>query len=114
MSAGLPYVEAFETSEVVGALSIFCGGLVMAIDEQMPMAAEQLSEVLGHNNTLGVRLGGMPMMMQGTVVLGVRALCCAGGLALEPPRYVASISIRESALSKACTSDLHKHQYHHT
>ena len=44
----------FETKDVVGALSIFCGGLVMAIDDKMPMAAEQLAEVLGHNNTMGV------------------------------------------------------------
>mmetsp|Transcript_65103 Transcript_65103/g.108157 ORF Transcript_65103/g.108157 Transcript_65103/m.108157 type:complete len:662 (+) Transcript_65103:39-2024(+) len=46
--------DAFEVEDVVGALNIFCGGLVMAIDDMMPMAAEQLSEVVGHNNTMGI------------------------------------------------------------
>jgi len=45
---------AFEPHEVVGALMIFCGGLVMAIDDSMPIAAEQLAEAVGHNNTMGV------------------------------------------------------------
>jgi len=46
--------SAFEAHEVVGALMIFCGGLVMAIDDSMPLAAEQLAEAVGHNNTMGV------------------------------------------------------------
>ena len=40
--------------EVIGALNIFCGGLVMAIDDSMPIAAEQLAEAVGHNNTMGI------------------------------------------------------------
>ena len=40
--------------EVVGAFMIFCGGLVMAIDEAMPIAAEQLSAAVGHQNTMGI------------------------------------------------------------
>ena len=46
--------SAFEPHEITGALMIFCGGLVMAIDDAMPMAAEQLAEAMGHNNTMGV------------------------------------------------------------
>eukprot|EP00928_Gymnodinium_smaydae_P007926 TRINITY_DN12837_c0_g1_i1.p1 TRINITY_DN12837_c0_g1~~TRINITY_DN12837_c0_g1_i1.p1 ORF type:complete len:157 (+),score=25.39 TRINITY_DN12837_c0_g1_i1:62-472(+) len=46
--------SAFEPSEVVGALMIFCGGLVMAINDSMPMAAEQLAKAVGHNNTMGI------------------------------------------------------------
>lgn len=37
----------FSVEDVVGALSIFCGGLVMAIDDTMPIAAEQV-----HRRTL--------------------------------------------------------------
>lgn len=44
----------FTREEVIGALSIFCGGLVLAMDDRMPMAAEQLSEVLGSNANMGV------------------------------------------------------------
>lgn len=46
--------SAFEPQEVVGALMIFCGGMVMAIDDAMPMAAEQLAGAVGHTNTMGV------------------------------------------------------------
>lgn len=45
---------AIEVDDVVGSLNIFCGGLTMAIDDMMPIAAEQLAEVVGHNNTLGI------------------------------------------------------------
>ena len=45
---------AIDVDDVVGSLNIFCGGLVMAIDDLMPMAAEQLSDVVGHNNTMGI------------------------------------------------------------
>jgi hypothetical protein len=45
---------AFDPSEITGAFMIFCGGLVMAIDDSMPMAAEQLAEAMGQNNTMGV------------------------------------------------------------
>ena len=46
--------SAFEPHEVIGALNIFCGGLVMAIDDSMPVAAQQLAEVVGHNNAMGI------------------------------------------------------------
>mmetsp|Transcript_68514 Transcript_68514/g.179601 ORF Transcript_68514/g.179601 Transcript_68514/m.179601 type:complete len:299 (+) Transcript_68514:2-898(+) len=52
--SGRGAVGAFEVEDVAGALMIFCGGLVMAIDDAMPMAAEQLAEVVGHNNTMGI------------------------------------------------------------
>ena len=44
----------FAVEDVVGALNIFCGGLVMAIDDMMPIAAEQLAGVVGHTNTMGI------------------------------------------------------------
>ena len=44
----------FETEDVIGALSIFCGGLVMAIDERMPMASEQLFDAVGHSTMMGI------------------------------------------------------------
>ena len=46
--------SAFEPHEVIGALNIFCGGLVMAIDDSMPSAAEQLGQAIGHKNTMGI------------------------------------------------------------
>ena len=46
--------SAFEPRDVVGALMIFCGGLVMAIDNAMPVAVEHLAEAVGHHNTMGV------------------------------------------------------------
>jgi hypothetical protein len=46
--------SAFEPDEVIGALNIFCGGLVMAIDDSMPIAAEQLGQALGHKATMGI------------------------------------------------------------
>eukprot|EP00966_Prymnesium_polylepis_P224908 5201919-Prymnesium_polylepis.1 len=44
----------FSADECIGALMIFCGGLVMTIDEQMPLAAEQLSSTIAHRNSLGL------------------------------------------------------------
>eukprot|EP00966_Prymnesium_polylepis_P236307 5464945-Prymnesium_polylepis.1 len=45
---------SFGVTDVVGSFNIFCGGLVMAIDDQMPLAAEQLADVVGQNNTMGI------------------------------------------------------------
>jgi hypothetical protein len=46
--------HAFEPHEVIGALNIFCGGLAMAIDDAMPIAAEQLAQAVGHRNVMGI------------------------------------------------------------
>ena len=46
--------SAFEAHEVVGALNIFCGALVMTIDTAMPIAAEQLAEGVCHSNVMGI------------------------------------------------------------
>ena len=44
----------FETEDVVGALSIFCSCLVMAIDDRMPLASEQLFDAVGHSTMMGI------------------------------------------------------------
>ena len=46
--------EGFETADCAGALMIFCGGLVMAIDDQMPSAVEALAHAVGHRDTMGL------------------------------------------------------------
>jgi len=56
--------------DCIGALMIFCGGLVMAIDTLMPLAAEQLSTVVGHNSVMGVCCFGEQGMSKGTAVHG--------------------------------------------
>mmetsp|Transcript_55601 Transcript_55601/g.148300 ORF Transcript_55601/g.148300 Transcript_55601/m.148300 type:complete len:654 (-) Transcript_55601:255-2216(-) len=56
--------------DCVGALMIFCGGLVMAIDTMMPMATEQLSAVVGHKSTMGICCFGEQGMSAGRVVHG--------------------------------------------
>ena len=43
-----------EPHEVIGALNIFCGGLVMAINDSMQEATDELSKALGHHNTMGI------------------------------------------------------------
>ena len=37
----------------IGSLMIFCGGLVMAIDDEMPLAAEELSTMVDFADSLG-------------------------------------------------------------
>ena len=37
----------------IGALMIFCGGLVMAIDDEMPLAAEELNTMVNFRDTMG-------------------------------------------------------------
>lgn len=44
----------FDATKIVGALSIFCGGLVMALGDQMGKSAEELAEVLGQKNSMAV------------------------------------------------------------
>jgi len=56
--------------DCIGALMIFCGGLVMAIDALMPLAAEQLSMVVGHSSTMGVCCFGEQGMCGGRPVHG--------------------------------------------
>ena len=56
---------SFEEEDLVGALNIFCGGLVMAIDDIMPKVAEELADVVGHNNTMGICCFGEQGMDQG-------------------------------------------------
>ena len=46
--------NTFSVNECVGSFMIFCGGLVMAIDDQMPLAVEQLANIVGQKNTMGV------------------------------------------------------------
>jgi len=64
-------VQDLQSAEdCIGALMIFCGGLVMAIDTLMPLAAEQLSTVVGHNSVMGVCCFGEQGMSKGTAVHG--------------------------------------------
>mmetsp|Transcript_31964 Transcript_31964/g.55006 ORF Transcript_31964/g.55006 Transcript_31964/m.55006 type:complete len:153 (+) Transcript_31964:3-461(+) len=44
----------FTTETCVGAFMIFCGGLVMAIDDEMPLAVEALAETVGQSDTMGI------------------------------------------------------------
>ena len=44
---------------------IFCGGLVMAIDEQMPLAVEQLGTAVGENDVMGICCFGEQGMVSG-------------------------------------------------
>ena len=40
-------------STCVGALMIFCGGLVMAIDDDMPLVCEKLASVVAYKDHVG-------------------------------------------------------------
>jgi hypothetical protein len=42
------------TAAGIGALMIFCGGMVMAIDDEMPLACEELAGVVHHKDTMGI------------------------------------------------------------
>jgi len=46
--------SAFNVDDCVGALMIFCGGLVMAIDSEMPVAVEALAHAVGQEDTMGI------------------------------------------------------------
>lgn len=46
--------RAVTRQNCIGALMIFCGGLVMAFDDDMPMAAEELLGIVGHKDNLGI------------------------------------------------------------
>jgi hypothetical protein len=53
--ASINHTQSTVTKQTcVGALSIFCGGLVMALDDDMPMAAEELKGAVGHLDMLGI------------------------------------------------------------
>ena len=40
--------------ECIGSLMIFCGGMVMTIDDEMPLACEDLAGVVNHTDTMGI------------------------------------------------------------
>ena len=47
-------VVRFAPNESIGALMIMCGGLVMTIDDDMPVAIEALARALGHSDAMGL------------------------------------------------------------
>mmetsp|Transcript_69232 Transcript_69232/g.225495 ORF Transcript_69232/g.225495 Transcript_69232/m.225495 type:complete len:555 (+) Transcript_69232:416-2080(+) len=50
----LPEKETFDLTDIAGALMIFCGGLVMALEDHMPTAAESLAQAVGHSNIMAI------------------------------------------------------------
>lgn len=56
-----------KSRQCIGALMIFCGGLVMAIDDDMPIICEKLATLVGYRDHVGLCCFGE----QGT-------MCCGG------------------------------------
>lgn len=103
LESGWDSGATMEVDDVIGAFFVFCGGLVMAIDDEMPLAVEQLADVVGQQHTMGVCCFGEQgmatehHMIHGNLMFGCLLFSCRP--ALKTRAYRRSSVITEESVS---------------
>ena len=104
------------SNRCIGALMIFCGGLVMAIDDDMPLVCERLAAMVGYQDHLGICCFGEQGKMlhdgvacHGNLMFGCMLFYDIDSVAPEPSHRSSSTSAKLSSHNEDVELHLQPH-----